>query len=408
MARRTFFQTGTIQALNSRIPLSLTTKCDACKLQYGCKSPKMKVTGRGERRILIVGEAPGEEEDRKGRQFVGPTGQKLEQTLSRCGVDLRDCILTNALICHPPDNKIKNQRSVEWCRPNLLRTIRDEDPEVIILLGATAVSSLLSTTWHGQVGGVGRWAGWRIPDSKYNAWVCPTWHPSFLLRQKRPDPVLEALFEQHLRAAVSIKSRPWPSGAPDYRGMVAVEKSPDAASRWLKSKVRPGVTIAFDYETNMMKPDHPESEIVSCSVSVGGTDTLGFPWHGPAVREMSRILRDYRIKKIGCNVKFEDRWTRALLKHGVEGWRWDTVLAAHMLDNRGKIAGLKFQAYVLLGAPDYDSHIKPYLKGDGGYGKYRIRELGLDALLTYNALDSLLEYKVADVQIKQFKRFTDG
>src|SRR5688572_528647 len=102
-----------------RKPLLLTSsarrpptipKCGACGLLKGCKSPKMPVSGKGAKGILIIGEAPGRDEDIQGRPFVGATGEKLETTLRKLGVEMRrDCWLTNALICRPKANVIEKE-----------------------------------------------------------------------------------------------------------------------------------------------------------------------------------------------------------------------------------------------------------------------------------------------------------
>ena len=82
------------------------------------------------------------------------------------------------------------------------------------------------------------------------------------------------------------------------------------------------------------------------------------------------------------------------------------MLAAHVLDNRGGISSIKFQAFVLLGQPDYDSSIKEYLKSrdPGGYGLNRVKQAPVKPLLLYCGLDSLLEYLVAKKQKKLLKK----
>jgi hypothetical protein len=102
-------------------------------------------------------------------------------------------------------------------------------------------------------------------------------------------------------------------------------------------------------------------------------------------------------------MKFEDRWCRAKLGCGVKNFVWDGMLAAHVLDNRPDITSLKFQAFVRLGVGDYNSHIEPFLrsKDKGGNEPNRIREAKLDDVLMYCGIDSLLEFKVARLQMKE-------
>ena len=80
------------------------------------------------------------------------------------------------------------------------------------------------------------------------------------------------------------------------------------------------------------------------------------------------------------------------------------MLAAHVLDNRPGITSLKFQAFVLLGQENYNSHIKPFLKAKKGSKFNRIHELDLNDLLLYGGLDSYLEYWVAMKQIKLLEK----
>jgi len=110
------------------------------------------------------------------------------------------------------------------------------------------------------------------------------------------------------------------------------------------------------------------------------------------------------MPKIASNLKVEDRWTRAKLGHRVRNWYWDTMIAAHVLDNTPGITSIKFQAFVHLGQGDYDSHIKPFLKARKESKFNRIHELDLNDLLLYGGLDSYLEYWVAMKQIRLMEK----
>ena len=106
-------------------------------------------------------------------------------------------------------------------------------------------------------------------------------------------------------------------------------------------------------------------------------------------------------RKIGANIKFEDRWVRRMFGRPVRRWVWDTMQAAHVLDNRPGITSLKFQAFVRLGQGDYDSVVSPFLKADGGNQRNRIREADLDKLLLYNGMDAVCTWEVAKQQRKE-------
>lgn len=378
---------------------SLLPLCDDCKLYQSCNTPKMRWDGRGHRKILIVAEYPGKEEDEKGRPLVGGMGRWLDYEFSKFDIDMRqDCWLTNALICHDTNNA-DPKRAVQDCRPNLLRTIDQLNPNVILLMGGAAIQSLIGHLWkESEASPVGRWAGWRIPAHKPNAWVCPTNNPAYVMNAN--DAVLLGQFRNQLRAAVKLADhKPWDK-LPDYERQVEILE-PGQAAQWLDT-ILDGM-VAFDYETNCLKPDGVQAEIVCCSVCHNGTRTVAFPWLGPAIPAMTRLLINPDVGKIGSNIKFETRWSLAKLGIMVRGWRFDTMLAAHALDPRGHISSIKFQAFVRLGVGDYNQHIEPFLGSaeKGGNALNRVRQVKPYLLLKYCGLDSLWEYMVAMDQMRE-------
>lgn len=403
-----FFSAAELPVLNNAVAL-LVPKCDACGLyKAGCQSPKMLPSGRGRKNILLVAEAPGADEDRAGRQFVGKSGEYLRKTLAKLGVDMReDCWLTNSVICRPPNNDLtKYPRAVAFCRPNLLTAVKKFDPEIIIPMGGKAVEGLIGHLYKDE-GNISSWAGFRIPDRRINSWVCPTFHPSHILhtedRRGNYDPILERLFREHLGEAVKLKGRPWPDSSPDYAAEVEVVQDIAKAAAVVREMHRRGGVVSFDFETNMLKPDHPRRRVVCCAVCWQGKKTIAFPWHGEVRQAVKNLLVDPAVGKIGANIKFETRWAYADLGVWVQGWVFDTVTAAHTLFNcdRGrKVASVKFQGYAHLGVGDYDSHVKPYLKSKdrGGYAANRVGEVPLPTLLKYCGTDALLEYQIAEVQ----------
>jgi hypothetical protein len=211
--------------------------------------------------------------------------------------------------------------------------------------------------------------------------------------------LIRKLRHKHLEAAVALSKAP--GAAVDYAGKVR-RLGPTRAAQWLDKLLTHGGPIAFDYECNMLKPDGPDAEIVSCSVCWKGKRTIAFPWAEPAITAMRRVLRA-PISKIAANLKFEERWSMAKVGTRVRDWEWDTMQTAHLLDNRPLITGLKFQAFVRLGVEPWDHHIKPFLEAPTPRTKNRIRELDLNDVLLYNGIDSAVEYDLAMLQAKDMK-----
>lgn len=367
----------------------------------------MPVSGEGRKGILLVGEAPGENEDKQNRQFVGKAGILLRKVLSNLGLDVdRDCWLTNALICHPENNETPTDDQIDYCRPNLMSTIRDLEPRLIIPMGFTAVKSLIAPYFRGEdegTGSVSGWVGWKIPLQKLNAWVCPTYHPSYVARSEddREGPVVRLWFERHLEAALGCEGRPW-AVVPNYKNDVRIIMDPKDAASEIRKIIRDGRPTAWDYETNSLKPDRPEAEIITVGFCQGGENPFACPFTGE-VLDATREFAESEVPKIGANSKFETRWTRKILGVNVKKWVWDTMLSAHHLDNRRGITSVKFQAFVRIGQEPWDGAVKPYLEADGATDLNRIKEVNLRTLLLYNGLDGTMEYLIAVHQKQEMK-----
>ena len=397
-----FFSTvGLTTSAKRAVPL--LPRCGECKLNLNCQSPKMPVDGQGKRGVLVVAEAPGREEDLHNRPLIGAAGQLLRRCLDKIGVDLnRDCWLTNSLICRPEGNRTPTDNEIGHCRPNVVNAVTQLQPEMILLLGATAVKSVIGWLWKEDVSGVGRWVGQRIPSQKLNTWVCPAWHPSYLerLSKTRDYPVLEKLFVEHLEAAFALKGRPW-AVVPDHAAQVKVLYNSNEAVQFIKQMQQNNRPVAFDIETDRLKPDHPEATIWSASLSDGET-TISYPWHDKNVKATLKLLRS-SVPKLGWNAKFETRWLSLVCGVRINNFVFDGMLGTHVLDNRSETKSLKFQAFVRLGQDAYDAEIKPYLRGvkSGGNEPNRIREAPLAKLLLYGGLDALLEWLIDVAQAKE-------
>ncbi|MBU7572212.1 MAG: uracil-DNA glycosylase [Hydrogenophaga sp.] len=153
--------------------------CQACGL---CKGRKNTVFGVGDVQTdwMIVGEAPGENEDLQGEPFVGAAGQLLDNMLravgrSRQGEGAQGAYIANVLKCRPPANRNPQPEEVARCEPYLVRQVTLVKPKVIVAMGRFAVQSLLKTTEPiGRLRGrVHRYEG--VP-------VIVTYHPAYLLR----------------------------------------------------------------------------------------------------------------------------------------------------------------------------------------------------------------------------------
>lgn len=152
------------------------TDCKKCDL---CKTRSTIVFGVGNPRasLMLLGEAPGKDEDWQGEPFVGRAGKLLNQWLEQDLQVLREeTYITNICQCRPPSNRTPEEVEMQSCIPFLKEKIRIINPWIIITLGKTATTGLLSISE-----GISTLRGtWRSFD---NVIVMPTYHPAFILRQ---------------------------------------------------------------------------------------------------------------------------------------------------------------------------------------------------------------------------------
>lgn len=154
--------------------------CTACGL---CNGRRHAVFGHGGQptRWLVVGEAPGEQEDRQGQPFVGRSGQLLDAMLSAVGMSReRDVFIANVIKCRPPGNRNPKPEEIAACSPYLMRQIALLKPERILVLGRFAAQTLLGTdatigSLRGRVHQMKTEEGREIP-------VVVSYHPAYLLR----------------------------------------------------------------------------------------------------------------------------------------------------------------------------------------------------------------------------------
>ena len=142
--------------------------------------------GNPEAKLLLVGEAPGPQENIKGKPFVGPAGQLLDKVLQGADFDPeKDVYITNSVFRLPPGEDGKSFRKptdkeVEYYRPFVFEIIRLIDPLIILLTGNVACQSVLNKTGITSLRGK-----WVQADGR---WLMPIFHPSYLLRNQSREP----------------------------------------------------------------------------------------------------------------------------------------------------------------------------------------------------------------------------
>jgi DNA polymerase len=157
--------------------------CEGCDL---FRHATQTVFGEGDRasRLMLVGEQPGDQEDRAGHPFVGPAGRLLDDVLQEVGIDRKTVYVTNAVKHFKWTERGKRRlhakpssREIKACRPWLDAEIDAIKPEVIVLLGATAAQSFLGPKFR-----ITKQRGQWIDGGEQASWLMATYHPSAILR----------------------------------------------------------------------------------------------------------------------------------------------------------------------------------------------------------------------------------
>lgn len=187
------------------IPLDeLRAEVAACRRCPLCDGRTQTVFGVGDpnARVLIVGEAPGKNEDAQGEPFVGAAGKYLNELLAIAGLTREEVFIANVLKCRPPGNRDPRPEEIELCTPYLREQTRTIDPEVIVTLGNFSTKFILKTEvgitrLHGHVQQAGRFK------------VFPIYHPAAALY----DPTKRAALEDDFATLGELLgTRPRPEG----------------------------------------------------------------------------------------------------------------------------------------------------------------------------------------------------
>lgn len=161
-------------------------RCRQCALAEG-RTQTVFGIGNPHARVLIVGEAPGKNEDVQGEPFVGAAGKYLNELLGYAGLVREDVFIANVLKCRPPDNRNPLPAEIETCTPFLREQTRTIDPDIIVTLGNFATKFILKTDrgitgLHGKLYRAGKFK------------VFPIFHPAAAIYDRSKREALEADF----------------------------------------------------------------------------------------------------------------------------------------------------------------------------------------------------------------------
>lgn len=354
--------------------------CTKCSLHAEASHVCLWGVGPKRSKVMIVGEAPGRQEDREGQPFVGRSGAMLDAMIEAAGWSREDVYVTNAIHCRPPDNRTPKKKEIDACRHHLMAEIRQVKPEFILTLGNIPLQALVGKK------GIKDLRGKPIelkPEELYGVkYILPAYHPSFALRDPRNEPVLKrdiATFFEMVRNGGPREEEDF-----QYRIIRTKQDLYEAMEDLSDEKV-----VSFDLETSGLDPFEAGSWITSLGL---GTSTT--QWCLPLNHRLSplynrpntqkrwalKLLRAAsQAEKVAHNGKFDTLW----IKVHWDQWfhvDFDTMLAHYNLDENS-YHGLDKLAAEEFNAPEYDIPLSDK-HGLTGTLEAHCKYLGLDLFYT--------------------------
>jgi len=165
----------------------LTELAEALAAFEGCPLKKTATNlvfgdGNPAARVMLIGEAPGADEDRAGKPFVGVSGQLLDRMLGWIGLDRASVYITNVIYWRPPGNRAPTAAELVACQPFVERHVELVAPAVMVAVGGAAAKQLLQRN-DGITRLRGRWHLYESPGTRGAIPLMPLYHPAYLLRQ---------------------------------------------------------------------------------------------------------------------------------------------------------------------------------------------------------------------------------
>ncbi len=381
-----------IETQSTTRPNGRLVSCVSCGRGVNCKNPKTQTMGEGRKRILNVFPTPSTSEDRSGNPYTSADILIARRMLKKQEINLdTDCWNTYAVLCASP--KEPSEYQVECCQKFVLQTIKEKSPHIVILWGEIPLQSVIGNFWKKDLS-IKKFRGFQIPDQTLGAYVCPIFDLNYIATAK--NKAVQTVAERDLIAALSCLTKEFPTNIPP--------KIHSITDLSVLREIQSG-SVAVDYETTGLKPYAAGHKIVCVSVAISESEVYVFPM--PETKKerapFVELLQNPNVGKIAANMKFEDTWTNVRLRTPISNWEWDTMQAAHILDNRPGITGLKLQTYLNFGITDYSITVEPYLKATDSNSKNKLEEYfstdaGKYEVLKYCALDALHEFRLAKKQ----------
>lgn len=385
--------------------------CEECPLQLDGEF--VPSAGPAKADLIIVGEAPGANESRVGKPFIGESGQLLNAILKHKQIERAQLRVTNACLCRDSSGATPSAKALAACRPRLMKEIKETEATKVLALGNSAAQSVLDTKL-----GITRLRlgfGHTNEEELPGVTIYCSYHPAACLRVESFFPTLVTDIGKVSRNAdKALWYEPkWKAYDDPEEALLAL-----AALQDRPYERPPVIDIESDIEKDISfeQPTRHKMLCIGIGYERGKVVVLGeFALEDQRVREaFANYLRTRKIR--GQNIKFDVKGMWAYTGYMAEADR-DSMLLSYVQDERPGIHSLEYQGVELLGTPDWKHDLDKYKKPGRGYGAIVETPEGRHALYYYNALDihvtdlliDLHEQEIAKLPVAEpIKRLADG
>lgn len=358
--------------------------------------------GPSNARLVVVGEAPGGEEEQTGIPFVGPSGRMVDNMLKNAGSSRQEVYLTNVVKVRPPGNRIKDLgllgKTIEDFIPQLREEIDSIDPNCILAFGNTALQALTGKK------GIEKWRGSILQSIYGHHKIVATLHPASILHGEMDSKAKSWKDLTYIQWDVnrSVEQSNFPEICLPRR-QLSVCRNSQQLYLFLK-QYRDYDLVSVDIETYKTVPiciafafnkHHAISVPLTNYPEQSGMDypELADCWH-----QVAEVMADERMRKIGQNFKFDEKLLRVCMdgtcNYGIvtRSFYFDTLMAFRVLYPELN-GSLQFSTSVMTE--------EPYYKDEGK--EYNPTKDRLDRLLLYNAKDAAVTYEVYEKCLEELR-----
>ena len=367
--------------------------CDTCPYKSFIKCPYEL---RARTKIMIIGEAPGEEEikHKPAKPFIGASGRLLFGTLAKVSnLQRKDVSIINSLQCMGDNKNVREfNLALKCCRENITTAIKKVKPKVIVAFGSNALKQVLG---NGQK--ILSKSGNFFWSEEFNCWVLASVHPSYALRNGVTLSKLDnsstasRLWVNTFRSLNQfIKNGfiPKKVDTSDYQELTSQEDKDEI----LNSKI-----VAIDYETNGLNMFDPKVKLISLSFTVKPGKSrviLNIEKEKAFIKE---VLTNPDIVKIVANRPFEELFTLTKLGFDIAKPVYDVLTMAHIInEDNCQTYSLEQVAEVYANMP----HIKDVAEGQ----RDTLEDANKDLIIRYNGVDTDATYRAYISLAKEFKK----